>query len=307
MKPNHLFGDMAERTVQGIVLAATLAFVGCDKGTQTSGTLVGAGAPAEEPGELLVGVPESWGQKLRSTQNMSMTNGKMSITVAGQAMDGTITSEGKRVVEYELVSATERNVQVTEGVENTSQVMMGQPIDNNEESPLVGIPLKATLEDNAWKLSLAEGEATDAQAEELKSLESAEDDTLYPTDRLEVGDEFDIVDEQVAGLLHGLEVKNLQGGGKGKLEELLDYAGHKCARVSVDLEVKGTLVQEGQELQAELKIAGELVRSLDVYEDIKADLSGSMSAGGEVEIAPGQAAPVSISADIALNIESEAL
>ncbi|GAG99780.1 unnamed protein product, partial [marine sediment metagenome] len=246
------------------------------------------------------------GQKYRATESMVISNGKLSITVMGEQMRGTMESTREKITEYELVSATERNVVITNDTEENTRVVMGQPQKESETNVLEGKPLNGKLEDGKWTFALVDGEPTDEESVELEEMSNPDDNALYPRKPVKIGDTFKISSKQMKTFLADAITRDPSGSGEGKVEEIVEHVGQQCARISMKLDARGIIEEDGQEMQITIKVEGEVLRSLEIFEDLMVDLTGTISFGGELETL-GQPMSMSVVADLHFGIDSEVL
>jgi hypothetical protein len=288
--------------------AGLLVFSGCDN-RSSSGT--GEESPANDKvpsGPIrLQGEPpeEFWGQKFRYTLQEKLTDGKMIQSTLGRQMTEALTSDSSEAAEVEIVSATKRKMRITESkTRQTRSLLKGVDLmpalqedkDNEgeeegedqekvetDQSKLIDKDLDGTLTDGIWKFALADGEPSKEEQEALVKISwGADDDVAYPAKRIKFGEVFKMKTEGMAGL-GGMLEHDIGGQVRGYLKEIVELHGHRCALILLDIDVHGKMDMRGEAVQVTFKLKGQVYRSLDVFEDLKRVLKGTISFGGDFD------------------------
>lgn len=167
--------------------------------------------------------------------------------------------------------------------------MQGQPAEPDvERDPLEGVPLIVELVDGDWVVSLAKGEPNKKQKEALEEfkdeLNTDSDPEMYGKKPRQIGESWEVD----AALLPGGEDMDMKGKVTLTLKGVRKYKGLRCAVITgtVNAVMK---VGEDEEMDIDVKMKAkvEVLRSLDLYEDVKFLLSGTLEFDGTVETPQG--------------------
>lgn len=239
------------------------------------------------------------GTKVVERMDMRMRDAAVEVTAFGQKMKGVMNSEEVHETTTDYLGKDKMRLTTSAQTGSNRMVMDGEAApDDWEASPLLQVPVIATKQDGEWQVRLEEGEADEAQQEELKELlrelEVNPDRKMYGTEPRRVGESWTVDGE-------GLEFFGEMGESEGEvtltLDKVEEHQGQLCAFLSGRMEISGTPpdLEEGMKGRLTLKADFEVIRSLPGQVDLKGDIKGTaemnmtwpagkMSMSGPIEV-----------------------
>ncbi len=152
-----------------------------------------------------------------------------------------------------------------------------------DKKALAGEIVFSELTKKGWKHTLEDTTPSDKQKKELKDYEDPEsDDELYPAEKVKVGHEWNIEAKALKRVL-GSKMTDAKGSGKGKFVRIEKLDGEPCAVIEMEVDIKGKIKQDDEDLTAELK--GKIIafRSIADAIDLKFTIDGSARYEGDSE------------------------
>lgn len=227
----------------------------------------------------LTGEPEPKpGRTWREVTEAVMKDGTMNMAMGDQQMNGTCDSTESTIATAEELKDGKVRLIIEKEVSSNSITLGGRTQSNDEQGPLVGIPLIAEKTNGKWTFRLEKGQPTPEQQEELDGLadDKAIDAEIYPDRKIKVGESWSMSPKAIAHLM-GEDTPNASGKGTLTLKDIVEHNGQRCALIELDFEGSGTMTDDsGVAVQMTMAMKGDIYRSLEMFEDIKADLKGNI-------------------------------
>lgn len=246
-------------------------------------------------------------EKFKSIENTSMKDGKMSVAVLGQNIDGTMSQSGKEEVLYDFVSKDKIRVTFEKKRSLEKSVMMGQEQDKEDVHPTEGKTIVLDRKDGKWAARLEKGEIAEEDKEKItdtfKKLErnfnDNEDLELYGVKPRKVGESWDVDPKHLPGME---EFKITGGKMKMTFLEVKEFQGEQCAVLKTNFTINAEMNEDNMEgMTVDFEGSGRIVRSLKHLTDYKFTGEMSMKMKGEFEAQPGVAANMTMSGDMTIN------
>lgn len=248
-------------------------------------------AAAEKDGVILAieGDVMPVGKVETSEFNMKMDDGKVSVKLPDQNVDGTISIKETKKRKVEAIGEGKYRYTMVEDKKTENTTMMGQEQPAKETlNPLVGLAVIAEKgKDGSWTAKLENGEATEEMEAELtkikKELEKDTDAKVYGTIKRKVGDEWEVSGGDM------FEIEDADGTMKVKFAGIEEFKGERCAKLTGTLDITGRPDDEEAPEGIKMRMTGDFVvyRSIKNKVDLQNKLSGKMEVTGEMEPQPG--------------------
>jgi|688.fasta_scaffold279439_1 hypothetical protein len=262
--------------------ALSLLATSCKKSeTTTSSTSDEKPAVTATDGSYIlanVTTPIPVGKTVTTERTTALEDAKLSMNMAGQALDGTMKQTKNETSVVEAVSETQTKHTITRDDESGSVVIAGQEQPSpSKTNPLLNLPLLAEKSGDTWSVKLAEGTATPEQETKLNGVATQYnqqmDAAIYGTEKRKPGDKWSVESDKLpsfAGLtkptgtfeVEFKEVKDIDGTPHGVLTYQFDLAGSP------------ELTEEGAPaMKLKLKGTAEVLRSLTDLIDVDVKLT----------------------------------
>jgi hypothetical protein len=257
----------SKRSVLALLICiAVPGFSGCAKQAQRQQgyTLTASGQASE-------------GRVLREEVTMAVTGGSVELVTRENTQRGKLELQRRSVKDIQRLSADEIRMTVMLDAKK-----LGFVFEDGEWSPsgrgqLEGYSLVGRRADGKWTFSMEPRTPTSGQQEELKDLRETSwffEDGMYPDKQVRVGETWKM--PTTLPVIVGTGLYNPSGTINLKLLGVTQHDGEECARIAMDMQISGAMDNEGEEVQVELRLRGEILRSLDRRTDVAADLKGHL-------------------------------
>lgn len=179
--------------------------------------------------------------------------------------------DGRRSIEVEKMSV---EMSVESGAE---------PAVEELKSPLHGRTLIGEADDGGnWSFGIdgavpdeSEKEAL-AQFAEIENLENER----FPSDDLDLNQKWKAGTESIRSII-GPQFEPTSGEAEFMLARLTKFDGHRCADIEVNIVLSGSFPGQDPPLVADIKLKGNILRSLNTYRDLKTSLEGTITLKGQ--------------------------
>ncbi len=236
------------------------------------------------------GSPPPAGFHYLERSSMEMKDNVMKMLVGDRTMAGKMQMLASESREIESLPEGRVRVKVRRQRTVNSVQMAGQDKQETEHDPLEGQTLVGRRADGAWHFEFEDGKIipTDEQKKKLEKYGKkwGTDETFYPEKPVEVGATWELSGERLAMFLGGGDFTSPKGKLVCTLEKMVEHDGVKCASVKIDAEVEaGMPTGDGEpEMRSKIKFQGTVLRAIDQFVDLTADLKGEMSSTGSREL-----------------------
>ncbi len=217
------------------------------------------------------------GTVVRSEQTLSMPDGILTTSSAAGTSQGKAVMTDREVRKIEFVSDKEKLIDMEE--KSTVMVLTAadtEPVKTDYKSPLQGQQISALKQaDGTWWFGLKEGSATPEQTAELQEFGDPDvlSTALYPEKPVSMGDKWESDVTAIRGLL-GEPFKPSRGTMNMKINRLRTVDGQRCAEIEVKVDCEGTYAGGPSPLVMKLEMKGQILRSLNTFQDLRTDLNG---------------------------------
>ncbi len=246
-------------------------------------------------------------EKFKAIENTSMKDAKMSVAVAGQKFDGTMSQSGKEEVVFDFVSKNQIRVSYEKNRSLEKTLMMGQESDEEEVKASEGKTFVLDRKGGKWKAKLEKGEIKEEDMEEIvdtaKKLErkfnTNEDLQIYGDKPRKVGESWDVDPKLIPGI-DEFEVR----GGKMTMTflEVKDFQGEQCAVLKTSFTVNAEMSDKNMDgMVVDFEGSGRIVRSLMFFTDYKFTGGMKMKMKGAFDAQPGVPASMTMSGDMKIS------
>lgn len=246
-------------------------------------------------------------EKFKSIENTSMKDGKMSVEVLGQKIDGTMSQSGKEEMIYDFVSKDKIRVTFEKKRSLEKSQMMGQEQDKEEIHPTEGKTIVLDRKEGKWVASLEKGEIAEEDKEKItdtfKKLErnfnENEDLQIYGDKPRKIGETWDVDPK----LLPGIDEFEVKGGTmKMTFLEVKKFQGEQCAVLKTNFTINAEINEDEMKgMKVDFEGSGRVVRSLKHLTDYKFTGEMSMKMKGGFEAQPGTVASMTMSGNMTIN------
>ncbi len=279
----------APRRLQLPALSFALLLAACGDGGEV---------PTEDPGTEMGALP-SGGSILLRGKNSPPAGATLSVTEILAIEGGSILQrigENETTGKMQVILTDQQTIRFLEnggreievgegGAELQTQFVEQEEIDQSLPDPLAGETVLAEPDgDGGWRYSLP-----DAPGKEVPAGFTSADlraDALYPEEYLGFNDVWR-PDPQAVSALLGPRFRLRTGEVKMRLLATENVGGQRCAEVAADIEAEGTFESGGSRQDVKVRLEGKIYRSLHLYQDLKAELAGSIelrSHQGDAEV-----------------------
>lgn len=223
------------------------------------------------------------GTVIRETTEGILENATVSVVVAEQESAWQMTSRDTTVIEREVVAADKVRIVHLMDAAKTTTTRLGKTEEETKTRSLQGIPIIGNRADGKWLYTLETGVPSPEQQKQLRTMEARSSSAaLYPSHRVKIGDRWDI-DPKAISQFVGSDVLRSSGTGWMKLNSVSRHEGRDCANLSFALQVSASILDDDNtEMTMDVGIEGEIVRALDIYEDLSVSAKGQMKMSGDV-------------------------
>jgi len=270
--------------------ALLLALAGCSKG----------------PPQDLRGPQPEVGQVIRDELKVTMTDGKVTITVDGQSVTGKATLTASSVHEEQVLAVAEGEITYSRTRVVTDQATQtitldGESNTHKERNPLEGEVVDCEKAGQVWKITLVRKTPTAEQAAELKRFPppvSTAD--FYPAEPVKPGHSW-TVDVTRLRKLFGNAVDIEDGSCKMTFVKTIVVDGEQCALIDEEMELRGRMKDEKDpDGQFQFKGRGTTRLSL-TRRNTSAKYTGTMTESHTIE-EMGQRARMTISGQVEMEM-----
>jgi hypothetical protein len=266
---------MSRATLPTIVLA--LALVACGDKEEEAASPAEKTAGSTQSGSIRLrgDAPPNPGSELHVTQVLAIENGDVLQRIGEKEITGTMQIIQTEQQTVRFLSGGRREIEIGDGgAELQTQIGELAEIDESHPDPLAGktVTAKPSGEDK-WEYTLKD--EPDQKLPEGFSSADVRADALYPEEYLGFGDVWHPKPAAIAALLGpGFQLRD--GEIKMRLISIENLGGQRCAVIGVDIKADGLFKSSGSRQDVSIRLKGKIHRSLHLYQDLKADLSGSI-------------------------------
>ncbi len=179
-------------------------------------------------------------------------------------------------LQWESISPTKVRILLSKGFLSLSSQLQPEPIV--VENTLVDHVVEGNLVGDLWKFTLAEGEPTEEQRDRLLDIERAaySDFLMYPTKPMAIGETYEIPADVISIGLEPEAVLLDEPTGTLTLVDVVDYEGHRCAKIQLDTTLHMQYLDEGGSRIFKIKDSTLIYRTLDTFIELYEEESSEM-------------------------------
>lgn len=209
-------------------------------------------------------------------------DGVVKINLGGRTAEGSQIAEQSVVMDATFVSDSEADVVFVKHESSLEAEMYGDKEKTSDTEALQNKAYKGKRIAGGWQFELQDGDPTpddEKMAEILSNL--IHNDRVYPSQRVKEGDRWAVGNELVKKW-KAFDVDEMEGEGSIEYFGLITYDGSPCARLLFNWEGRMKMEEEGVEGgEMTLELSGEIIRTLDTFQDIKVEAEGTMKMSGK--------------------------
>ncbi|MEM9478218.1 MAG: hypothetical protein AAGA58_01010 [Verrucomicrobiota bacterium] len=195
---------------------------------------------------------------------------------------GAISVIDRQELEFEELEGGKRRLEISKMSVEMSVEAGASPVVEVLQSPLEGKKLLAEKTDDVWSFELEGEDPSEEESAALKRFAEAENlsNDRFPSDEIELNQTWKAGWESLRTIL-GSQFQPTAGEATFRLARLTRFDGHRCADIEADIELTGTFADQDPPAEVELKLQGNILRSLNAYTDVKTDLEGTLTLKGQ--------------------------
>lgn len=247
-------------------------------------------------------------QKFKAIKGFTTSDAELKVEVAGQSFEGTLNAAKKEELIYDFISDEQIRVSILKNRSLEKSVMAGQEKNEEDINPSEGKSFLLEKKKGKWVGTVEKAELEDAEKEKIaekieeleKNFNENEASQMYGTDPRKVGDSWDVDPTLMPGMTD-LDVN----GGKLTLTfvEVKEFQGDLCAVLEMSYLIKGESTAEAIEgMVMEIAGTGRVVRSLNLFTDLKTVGKMKMKMSGDMEVQPGLSAKTEMEGDMKIDL-----
>ena len=215
------------------------------------------------------------GSSLSVLQKLTIEGADILQRIGENETTGTMTIAQTEQQTIHFLQGGGREIEIGEGGSTlTTQFAELDPIEETQPDRLAGKTLIASATpDRGWSYSV-KGEP-DTKVPAGFNAADLRSDELYPTEWKDIGENWS-PEPSALGALLGPGFQLTEGKITMRLLNYVKRKGHPCGEIAADIEAKG-LFRSGKARQdISLKLKGKIYRSLNIYQDLEAELNGNI-------------------------------
>jgi hypothetical protein len=250
----------------------------------------GKGGSAGQGGVVLArGVPQV-GQKTETAEKIRSPDLKLTITVPGKTIPGSMSMEEDSLSESEVLAvqdgrATKYRLLAKRDSTRTTVRVPNVPAEPTvEDAPLAGVPVIAEWANGKWTRRLEVGEPTAEQAEKLKELWSDAD--MYTSKPIAVGESW-AVEGAALQALAGADCIGTTGEVTANLQSVGACGSDQCATITYSGRIECKMTVGGTLMDVKMSVTGSTQRSLLKFVDLRSNVREAVEMSGDLPDPPG--------------------
>lgn len=250
----------------------------------------GKGGSAGQAGFVLAGGAPKVGQKTETVEQSRSPDMKLTFTVSGKTVPGSMSMELDSLSESEVLAVQDgrvtkyRLLAKRDSARTTMRVPGAAGEPTVEEDPLSGLPIIAEWTNGKWTRRLEVGTPTAEQTEKLN--EAWSDADMYTSKPIAVGESW-AVEGAALQSLAGAECIGTTGEVTANLQSVGACGSDQCATITYSGKIACKMTVGGSPMDVKMSVTGNVQRSLQKFIDLRSNLRQVLEMTGNLPDTPG--------------------
>ncbi len=215
------------------------------------------------------------------TEVMSMTDARMTMTVQGREVSGTMSRTGEKIKTLTVDSDKQLTIAIIKDENSGGGVIDGKPLPESKETEVLhGKTIVLTKKDGTWSAQLKEGTPDPATQKAMdkmtRHMNQPDDRIIFGSGPRKVGDTWEVDPSQLQSFA-GADSDKLSVSFKVTFESIKNLDGHDCAVIVSEIDIKGK-TDQGMDIRMVGKVT--VFQSLEFHTGLRFLMDGKIIMDG---------------------------